>query len=447
MLSDEEVARRSEELLQRLGVPLPSAVPQAYMEAVRRSGPNFIVERIEKPSPRSRARVPPPTGDEDVLRMPTPPDAPRMFADARPVRRFAMSPRESSELPAPKSQRRRQPQRQQTIMLPKAEGDDDYQMGTGGDVLPDIVKAAATFRQRHQVLSQAATEAFTQVSNPRRFEGCRRLTSFNESLDAIRRNRFVVNETAPLFLELDAMQRHGQREEPAPVKMRRTRYDPNNSSVWASRRLTSNSKDFYETTAALRRMFEADWDVARRAHNLERLVIKSSARAGGSRSSTSAGSRASETNDLVVEELKEVLFASRRVIYGSFDHYAISSEGGNETSWTMGDVDLFNVSLNNYLNFIRDNKMVSQNNPRTVFELIFTQVDAPDENTSHIDIHNKVRCLNRQEWIQVLVRVAIAKYITTGKTRDVANAVDRLLRVDLIETLPPPALQNSNGCV
>ena len=42
------------------------------------------------------------------------------------------------------------------------------------------------------------------------------------------------------------------------------------TSVWAPRKATSNSRDFYETEAAMRKMYDVHWQVRRRARARER---------------------------------------------------------------------------------------------------------------------------------------------------------------------------------
>jgi len=47
------------------------------------------------------------------------------------------------------------------------------------------------------------------------------------------------------------------------------------------------------------------------------------------------------------------------------------------------------------------------------------------------------RALLRHQWLQVIVRVAIAKYIKTGLTADVSEALDELIAVDILPNVSP----------
>ena len=46
------------------------------------------------------------------------------------------------------------------------------------------------------------------------------------------------------------------------------------SSIWAPRAVSGNSRDFFETGAAMWRMFENDWRIARACHGLDWFIVK-----------------------------------------------------------------------------------------------------------------------------------------------------------------------------
>ena len=89
--------------------------------------------------------------------------------------------------------------------------------------------------------------------------------------------------------------------------------------------------------------------------------------------------------------------------------------------------------------------MATKRTPHSDFELIFETVNAVDKATAGIDSLNDGRYLNRQEWLQCLVRCAITIYIQRGAIGDVSDAVTQLLTNNLVRNLPPNALQNSNA--
>ena len=61
-------------------------------------------------------------------------------------------------------------------------------------------------------------------------------------------------------------------------------------------------------------------------------------------------------------------------------------------------------------------------------EIIWVLVDAVDRNTSQEEKYNKSGFINRQEFMQILVRIAIAKYVSlrTGqRTAEIADVCAR----------------------
>ena len=70
-----------------------------------------------------------------------------------------------------------------------------------------------------------------------------------------------------------------------------------------------------------------------------------------------------------------------------------------------------------------------------------------EESIRKMDAHNATRALNRQEWLQALVRCAVAVYgphNARQRTVDVAAALVTLLDTNVRPALPPEAYQDSN---
>ena len=89
--------------------------------------------------------------------------------------------------------------------------------------------------------------------------------------------------------------------------------------------------------------------------------------------------------------------------------------------------------------------MLSRQTPHSEFETIWAIVNALDRTTAADDEFNHGRYLNRQEFVQSLVRMAIAVYVQRGVVGDVSDAVNRLMVSNLARFLPPGATQNSNA--
>jgi len=139
-----------------------------------------------------------------------------------------------------------------------------------------------------------------------------------------------------------------------------------------------------------------------------------------------------------VDRVREVLWQHHRLIYGSFDYYAsLYSEGQT----AEGEPDIYNMSFNAFLRFMDQCQLVSKDVSKGEFQTVWVAVNAVDKATADEDEFNSKSALNRQEWLQVLVRCAILLH----SKRDVSESVNELLTHNLLRLLPPAALQNSNA--
>lgn len=246
---------------------------------------------------------------------------------------------------------------------------------------------------------------------------------YNAQVRAVRRLRYFVPELA------------GTVRAVKPKRRRKARWRLE-TSCWAPRKADGNSKDFFETNEAMRRLFDADWNVAVRSHELAWYIVKCHHDPTSWRDLDRNG-----VHD-EVDEVKEALWQHHRMIYGAFDYYA-TLYSDNENA--PGEPDVFNISLNGYMAFAEHCKMVSKQVPHGEFEVIWSIVNAVDKTTANDDRHNKGRFLNRQEFMQCLVRMAIAVYCKRGLIGDVSDAVNQLMVNNLMGNLISHATQNSNA--
>ena len=103
-------------------------------------------------------------------------------------------------------------------------------------------------------------------------------------------------------------------------------------------------------------------------------------------------------------------------VYMVFDFYA-----------TLGaSDDVFHIDLNAFLKFVDDCKLAvpgSQHCQKKHLDQMFVMVNATARD-GEADRYNKARALNRQEWLQCLVRIAISRYILTGIMDDVSDYIN-----------------------
>ena len=218
--------------------------------------------------------------------------------------------------------------------------------------------------------------------------------------------------------------------------------------MWAPRARSGNSKSFWETAEAMRAVFEADWELARQGHSLEKMIIRADD------DDVWRDTDGDGIND-EVEEVREALWHHAFEIYGAFDYYAAQH---SDQENAKGEPDVFNWTFNAFLDFIRDVKLPTKCLKARDFELIWVQVNAEERRTKDLDVFNKTRHLNRQEFLQVLVHVACMRFFRRssagrqnaeevaegGVATDVSEAVEHMCLNHLRGLLPPMALQDSN---
>jgi hypothetical protein len=216
------------------------------------------------------------------------------------------------------------------------------------------------------------------------------------------------------------------------------------TSIWAPRRSSSNSGDYYETAASLRRTLEADWSIAKSAHGLRGFIERVQAEAEASAGLSVEPRLVAEE----VEEAREVVWDNILLVYGSFDYYCALYSGSVDAS---GEWDIHTMPFNGWLAFAREAKFVSRSLTPGLLELTFTLVNVDDGATRArigaagvaADGHNKKLRLNRHEFVEAIVRIAIVRYVQSGEMDDVSDAIERCCR-EIATNLPREIEQSSN---
>ena len=119
---------------------------------------------------------------------------------------------------------------------------------------------------------------------------------------------------------------------------------------------------------------------------------------------------------------------------------------GSEGEVVSGEPDIFSVTFAAYMSMVETCGLATRKTPHADFEVLFAIVDAPDRATKHLEakVVNKGGMLSRQEWLQLLVRLAIYLHVTKGHATDVSDALSLFMSDQLRPQLPPYALQSSN---
>ena len=230
-------------------------------------------------------------------------------------------------------------------------------------------------------------------------------------------------------------------------------------SIWAPRQTKSNSKDFYETDAAMERTFATDWTIAREAHNLAQFIQRFQAKAEG----LSDGSDILAALADEIDQVKKELWKDHNLIWGAFEYYSALYE--NEPD-DHGEFNIFSMTLNAFLTLTRDAGYINCFVPVRYLELVFETVDVDGDavrervvkSGATIDTRNARRRLNRHEFFEAIVHIAVVRYMITttpfgtkakdkqpkvAMIKDVSEAVRKCLH-DIRGNLPNVVRQDSN---
>lgn len=277
-----------------------------------------------------------------------------------------------------------------------------------------MAKAADDFDHRHR----AYTARAERVVKSRRRDNTRESRDrFMTSLWELRWNRFFVPDVVESYVRVAPR----QVEEPTKAPWRLE------DSVWASRKNTADAKGFYDTEATYQRMFRCDWGKANKKR-LARFIV-----------THDDDGMADVDEDGILDEIADVeraLWENHRLVYMIFDFYA-----------TLGaSNDIFHIHLNAYNQLIENCGLAVDKSPycqKKHMDQIFVLVNAGNEVND--ERFNKSRALNRHEFMQILVRIATARYVMNGRIPDVSEALHELFNADFDQKLDPVVMQDSNA--
>ena len=254
------------------------------------------------------------------------------------------------------------------------------------------------------------------------------------------------------------------------------------SNIWQPRAKQSDSKSMFDSQECMERAFNCDWE--RALHfGVGEYVRKNH----------------DDDDRGEVEKVRQCLLSNVWLVYSAFDYLASLGSGGINA-----------INSNAFLGFIKEAKLVdpaSTNCKAAHLDQLFVLINSlepPSERQSRraspmlegvgakrpatpiasaptsaaagppaaapaaappplvpmqwskartvtkvIGLHSSVRTLERHEWLQALVRIAIMRYVLKG-TRSmprivgVSEAVQVLLTKDMVPNLPPELTQTSN---
>lgn len=269
--------------------------------------------------------------------------------------------------------------------------------------MPDVVaESAEAFDRRHRRRWDATEKLMFSLHDDMTRIAAQE--AYEVSLLELRLNRFHVPE------KLSTIQRFEKRTAPKKKGKQWTLFD----SIWEPRTRWCDSLDFYDTDEAELKGFEADW---------QRALACGIGKYIGRLDDEEAGAVDEDGMD-EVEEVEKVLWQFHDLIYVCFDYYA-----------ALGSSDDFtHMQLNSFTQFVADCHLSSNKSKfckKTHFDQLFIAVDASGAGGKTDEAFNKKKALNRQEWLQTLVKIACMRYLQSGEIVDVSEAVHRLFSADI----------------
>ena len=193
-------------------------------------------------------------------------------------------------------------------------------------------------------------------------------------------------------------------------------------SVFAPRKRLSDSRDFYDTPKIKKKAFKIDWANATGKKRFVNFILR-------------------EDDDGGKEELYEV----RDVIWECYDTimdaYEFYSVAGSSIS------SVYSITLNSYSDFVADCKIPdnkSKTCKRKDLDTIFIVANVEEDKSSKVNKANDDRALMRFEFLEVVIRIAVQKYLRSGDTDDVSDAVRMLCDKNIRPNLDDEAIHDSN---
>ncbi|KXZ56071.1 hypothetical protein GPECTOR_2g953 [Gonium pectorale] len=198
------------------------------------------------------------------------------------------------------------------------------------------------------------------------------------------------------------------------------------SSIFKNRVKECDARAFYDSHQVEERMFERDWQ---RACSKEKFTSMMSRE--------NKANKEGKDEKVAIKEVHDVLLRYWAQVFGAYVYYAAGGTG-----------DPYHMSLNAFTTFLDDCFIAdpeSQYCKRSDCDTIFIVCNfQPDKKSAEAAV-NMENAMMRYEFLEAIVRLAIAKYGKGQATDDLATAVTMLIEKNIIPNLVSGALVNSNS--
>ena len=276
------------------------------------------------------------------------------------------------------------------------------------------IKAASDFDKAHAQARQVS-HSMRQVAKRGDGETRTKRGAFRQSMDRLHWNKYVVPEEGVVLVH-KSIRKKAEKEAWTLEK-----------SIWGPR-AKSDSRSFWDSDELMRRKFEKDW-ARLKVRGLHKYIQR-----------VDDGDDDDDDDLDEVDDVAETLWSFYRLVHLIFDFYAAQSSGGG----------LDSITLNPYADFVRDAKILVEKSSTCSsnhLDMLFIAVNANNKELSAKDKEQgKVadRTLDRCEFTDALVRMAIMKYVQTKEIPDVSTALAHMFEHDIRPNLDVAALLDPN---
>lgn len=285
--------------------------------------------------------------------------------------------------------------------------------------LPErYTRAADAFDQRHHSFTGRAERLFKALRSDITSDA--KSDAFRHAVSEVVANRFVKPMT-PLGATIVVRARESNPNNGIAA----LQDEPEASTIWTPRSKWSDSKDLLDSEQVERLRLNLDWSRAL-ACRLGTFIVKQD-----------DDGMQDDDGDGICDEVAEVLevFWDHHVLFVAvFEYYA-----------SIGGDSVHSISLNEWTLFVEGCGLVNAKSKfckRADMDRLFIAVDGA---SSGGDGSKRDKKLGRAEFLQGLVRLAVARYVMPGKMADVSEALEKLLLEDIRPKLSPLLFVPSNN--
>eukprot|EP00879_Flechtneria_rotunda_P024201 GHRR01025649.1.p1 GENE.GHRR01025649.1~~GHRR01025649.1.p1 ORF type:complete len:986 (+),score=357.96 GHRR01025649.1:892-3849(+) len=196
------------------------------------------------------------------------------------------------------------------------------------------------------------------------------------------------------------------------------------SSIFKPRIKEADAHAFYDGGATLDKMFERDWARACAKEKFTSMLAREN-----------KGNAAGKSDKAAMQDVHDMLHKHYQLFYSVFVYYA---SGGN---------DPYHMPLNSFTAFLDDASIpdpeslsIKRSDCDTIFIVCNFQ---PDKNSPDVAVNDE-HAMMRFEFMEAIVRLALAKYGKGQATDDLGRAVELLFERNLLPRMNPKAMLVSN---